>query len=107
MNIDSGRVEKRLCFSVSVRIWSMESPSYEGRTTTENVSTHGTRILAGRAFQEGELVLLALPPGEFWTRASVVYCHSLPEGDFAVGLRCDAAWDWESYAGASHVRLGA
>jgi hypothetical protein len=58
------------------------------KTTTENVSTNGVRVLTKRALPPQErLLVTSLIGGEEPIPARVVYCQPLSEGVFGVGLQ--------------------
>jgi hypothetical protein len=53
---------------------------------TENVSTHGARIVTRRRWSPGERVQVESARWNFRSTARVAYCEALPSGEFAVGL---------------------
>jgi hypothetical protein len=72
--------------SIAVNLTSLQrSPAVE-TTFTENVSSGGARVLSTRRWRPGDRLSFALLPGEFRVSARVVYCHSLRQREFAVGL---------------------
>jgi hypothetical protein len=82
----SGRLEKRIEIVVPVQISAVLNPSAPERTTTENVSPLGVRLLAQRERELNERVIISTPLGNAYTAARVVYCQRLPGGRFAIGL---------------------
>ena len=95
MATSSGRVEKRIPLEIPVRISAVQSlgpADLIEKTTTENVSTHGVRILTKRALLPQErLLVTSLSAREEPIPARVVYCEPLTEGVFAVGLQLEKA----------------
>ena len=95
MATSSGRVEKRIPLEIRVQISAVQSlgpADLIEKTTTENVSTHGVRILTKRALLPQErLLVTSLSAREEPIPARVVYCEPLAEGVFAVGLQLEKA----------------
>jgi len=56
------------------------------QATTEDVSPHGVRLTIRRRCKPGELALVATPSTHSQVKARVVYCESLRNGCFRVGL---------------------
>lgn len=53
---------------------------------TENVSSHGMRVRTVRSWKPGTQALIKSPIRELWAGARIVYCHSLSNDSFALGL---------------------
>jgi hypothetical protein len=73
-----------------MRISSAQKPGSTDltETTTENISTHGARVLTKRALPPQErLLVTSLIGTEEPKPARVVYCQPLAEGVFGVGLQ--------------------
>ncbi|MBZ5654682.1 MAG: PilZ domain-containing protein [Acidobacteriia bacterium] len=87
----TGRVEKRIDREVPMQISGLQKPGstdLSEKTTTENVSAHGVRVLTRRALPPQErLLLTSLVGSDRPIPARVVYCQPLAEGVFGVGLR--------------------
>jgi PilZ domain len=81
-----GRIEKRVPMAVSVRLISLKESGAAERALTENVSSHGARIITQQRCQPGEQQRIASLSGEFHLSARVVYCQPLPPKGFCVGL---------------------
>ena len=64
------------------------------RTSTENVSAHGMRVLMKRKLQPGQHVLVISPKEDVRSQARIVYCQPLAERDFAFGLQLSGPVDW-------------
>jgi hypothetical protein len=87
----TGRIEKRIPVEVPMQIFRFQKPGSTDlaeKTTTENVSSHGIRILLSRALPPQErLLVTSLIGSEEPKPARVVYCQQLGEGVFGVGLQ--------------------
>ena len=87
----TGRVEKRVHLEVPMQIFGLQKPGFTDlpeKTTTENISTHGVRVLTKRALPPQErLLVTSLNGSEEPMPARVVYCQPLAEGVFGVGLQ--------------------
>lgn len=87
MPVGSGRLEKRIRLAVSVEVASLQNPAATERTKTENVCSLGVRVLTQRNLELNERVRVNSAAGDLRTFARVVYCESLPDGRFGVGLQ--------------------
>jgi PilZ domain len=87
----TGRVEKRTQLEVPMQISRLREPGSRDlteKTITENVSTHGVRVLTKRALPPQERLLVISSIGsEEPIPARVIYCQPLAEGVFGVGLQ--------------------
>jgi hypothetical protein len=87
----TGRVDKRIHLEMPMQISSLQKPGSTDlteKTTTENVSTHGARVLTKRALPPQErLLVTSLISSEEPIPARVVYCQRLAEEVFGVGLQ--------------------
>src|ERR1700741_3592078 len=94
MALISGRTEGRNRTGVAVELSSLSKPPVFEITTTENISTHGARIVTKSSWPAREPVSLKSLQGDLRAQARIVYCEMLYEdlGDdlrenkFAVGL---------------------
>ena len=94
MSLD-GRIEKRAPMAVSVYLTSLTPPRAVERVLTENVSSHGARVITKRRWQPGEPHRIISLSGESHLSARVVYCQPLPHEGFCVGLEfreCSVNW---------------
>jgi hypothetical protein len=91
MTVRSGRLEKRIQLAVSVEIASLQQPAAAERTKTENVCSLGVRVLTQRNLELNERVRVNSLAGDLRTFARVVYCESLPDGRYGVGLQFQGA----------------
>ncbi len=80
------RRERRVPMEVGVHISGhVVHPGTES-TFTENVSSHGARVLSTRPWKTDDRLMLSTLTGSFQALARVTYCQSASEGEFAVGL---------------------
>jgi hypothetical protein len=86
-----GRFEKRVTVRLPVRLLPTESAPDPESATTLNISRFGARISTNRRWRTGEQLDLVSVSGEFQRRARVVYCHSVTDGQFCVGLEFGAS----------------
>jgi len=103
MPVRSGRLEKRIQLAVPVQISSILDPAATERTTTENVCSLGIRVLAERARDLDERLMVSSLMGELRALACVVYCQRLADGRFGIGLRFQGQpynWPKSSLGGA-------
>ena len=82
-----GRLEKRIHIEVPLQLLMLRNPGDIEKTRTQNVSSHGVRVLSRRPLQPQEQVVATTADGEVRMQARVVYCQGLPDGHFAVGLQ--------------------
>ncbi len=104
MPLRLGRLEKRTRLAVPVEIFSPQNPAAPERTTTENVSSLGIRVLTQRARDLNERLMISSLVGDLRTIARVVYCQRLSDGRFGVGLQFQGQavnWSKGSLAGAA------
>lgn len=85
------RLEKRTPLTVRVDLCSLDvrHPAQEG--LTENVSSHGVRVVSSNPWRLNERLNLWSLPGDFRARARVVYCEPLEGRSFAIGLQLVAS----------------
>lgn len=80
------RVENRIPLTVRVDLCSLDVRHPAQEALTENVSSHGARVLASNPWKLNERLNLWAIPGDFRARARVVYCEPLGVDSFAIGL---------------------
>jgi len=91
-----GRNEKRVAMAIPVCLVAAEKQDVVEQAMTVNVSSHGARIATRRRWQPEEEPRLALGSGEIRVQAKVVYCETLADGRFCVGLRFSSAnMEWK------------
>ena len=84
------RLEDRMSVAVRVDLWSLDVRQRTQECVTENVSTHGARVVSSKPWKRNErLNLHSL--GRFRARARVAYCEPLGVNSFAIGLQLLAA----------------
>jgi len=81
------RSEERLPLTIGVDLCRLDirHPALKG--LTENVSTHGARVVSSTPWKLNERLNLWSYPGDFRARARVVYCEPLGHNSFAIGLQ--------------------
>lgn len=90
------RIEKRLPLTVRVDLCSLDVRRRADEGLTENVSTHGVRVVSSRPWKPNDRLNLQSLPDDFRARARVVYCDALGVNSFAIGLHLLAfAGDWK------------
>ena len=85
------RLESRMPVAVRVDLRSLDIRPRVQECVTENVSTHGARVVSSKPWKRNERLNLHSLPGDFRARARVVYCEPLGVNSFAVGLQLLAA----------------
>jgi len=85
------RLEKRIPLTVRVDLCSLDVRHPAQEALTENVSTHGARVVSNNPWRLNERLNLWALPGDFRARARVVYCEPLDDNSFAIGLQLLAA----------------
>lgn len=81
-----GRTERRITKAVPVCLMFGEDWFIAEQATTEDVSPHGARLTIRRRCKPGELAFVATPSTHSQVEARVVYCETLRNGNFSVGL---------------------
>jgi hypothetical protein len=97
MDPASKRAETRTPMKVTVDLSSLDlrTPALEG--VTENISARGARVLTNKPLKPNERLNVRSLLGNFRSRARVVYCVPVDQGNFAVGLQLfAAAGNWRS-----------
>jgi hypothetical protein len=87
MQTISRRLEERIPLTVRVDLCSLDVRHPAQEALTENVSTHGARVVSSSPWQRNERLNLWSLPGDFRARARVVYCETLGVHSFAMGLQ--------------------
>ena len=85
------RLEDRIPLTVRVDLCSLNVRQRVQEALTQNVSTHGARVVSSRPWKRDERLNLHSFPGDFRARARVVYCEPLGVNSFAIGLQLLAA----------------
>lgn len=97
MQTAANRAEERIPIKVAVDLASLDihTPAQEG--VTENVSFRGARVVTSKPWRPNERLNVRSLLGNFRSRARVVYCETLKNGSYAVGLQLFAAvGNWRS-----------
>jgi len=91
--MDRGRREKRNLMKFVVLLSNGTKPVVSERASTENVSDNGACVRTVRPWKQDTRVLVKSSLCELLARARVVYCRTLPDNTFAVGLEFLARTD--------------
>lgn len=67
--------------------------------TIVNISSHGARVIAHRAWQPHDQLVLTELIGDFYVDAEVIYCQRIDRDQCAVGLKFARAVDADWPAG--------
>lgn len=87
MRLPADRTEERAAITVPVCLILPDNSPHSEIAHTENVSSHGARVIASKLWQTGKSALVRSAEGQFEWTGRVVYCERLPDGKFAVGLQ--------------------
>jgi hypothetical protein len=85
------RLEDRLPLTVRVDLCSLDVRQRPQECVTENVSTHGVRVVSSRPWKRNDRLNVHSLPGDLRARARVIYCKPLGTNSFAIGLQLLAA----------------
>src|SRR5260370_3407227 len=91
------RAEERKYLKIAVDLSSVDvrTPAYSG--VTDNVSSHGARVLTSKALESNQRLNVRSMRGSYRSRARVVYCVPAEDGLYAVGLQFyDSVGEWIS-----------
>lgn len=81
------RLEQRTPLTIRVDLCSLDIRQPAHPALTENISTHGARVVSSNPWKRNERLNLWSLPGDFRARARVVYCEPLGDHSFAIGLQ--------------------
>ena len=82
----TGRSEKRTPVELAVVLSHKHRELFKERVVTENVSSHGLRVVAKSVWAPGTRILVSFAGENIDEQARVVYCQRLTKGQFAVGI---------------------
>jgi hypothetical protein len=80
------RTEERIPAAIPVYLICLNEPGAAERVLTENVSSHGARVIAKRRWPPREHHWITTLCNKTVLPARVVYCLPRPNGNFCVGL---------------------
>src|SRR3981189_487611 len=96
MRAIADRLEQRIPLKVRVDLYSLDVRRRGHEGLTQNVSTHGARVISSNPWKQNDRLNLWCLPGDFRARARVVYCEPLGSNSFAIGLQLLAsAGQWK------------
>ena len=84
--MDGGRRERRSLQRFVVMLSNGTPPAFAECASTENISAKGARVRTVRRWEPDSRVLVKSPLGVLRGEARVVYCQTLRDTTFAVGL---------------------
>jgi hypothetical protein len=91
METATRRLEERISLTIRVDLCSLDIRKRADEGITENVSTHGVRVVASKPWKLNDRLNVRSLPGDLRARARVVYCVPLGPNSFAIGLQLLAA----------------
>jgi hypothetical protein len=92
---EARRMEARIPTRVGLELSGPDEPLIYETTFTENVSSHGARVVTKRRWSPNDSVLVKLPQECLPSRARITYCHPLKGDEFAMGLQFSlVVYDW-------------
>jgi len=89
------QLEERIPLAVRVDLCSLDLRHRADEALTENVSSHGARVVSSNPWKLRDRLNLWCLRGHFRARARVVYCEPLGPASFAIGLQllaCAGEW---------------
>jgi hypothetical protein len=80
------REEERDSEELQVLLGSTADSLAVESASTENVSSHGLRVRTQRPWNQDTVLIILSSERELWARARIVYCQTLSDNTFAIGL---------------------
>ena len=102
------RKEARLPMAVGVHIAGHQKMPGVETTFTQNVSSHGARVLSVRRWSTGDSIEITTLTGAFRSLARVAYCETEPSAGFVIGIEFldpRGSWITSSSAGSMDASL--
>src|SRR5215472_9624810 len=84
------RKENRNPEKLQVLLSRMAEPLLTEAASTDNVSSHGMRVRTYQPWKRDTHLIVQSSEHELWGRAKVVYCQTLSDKTFAIGLELTA-----------------
>jgi hypothetical protein len=81
-----GRSDRRIKKEAVLELARVDDPRLKVTVIAQNVSVRGLRVATERVWRPGDRVLLSSPESSLRTQARVVYCQTMKNNRFAVGL---------------------
>lgn len=88
--LEGRRFDRCITMSVAARMETLDQPSIHEMIAIANISSHGARVVSGRPWTVHDCVVVTAYAGGVRAAAEVVYCQSLDDGRFAIGLKFNA-----------------
>jgi hypothetical protein len=102
------RKEARLPMAVGVHIAGHQKMPGVETTFTQNVSSHGARVLSVRRWRTGDSIEITTLTGAFRSLARVAYCETERSAGFVIGIEFldpSGTWITSSSVGSTEVQL--
>ena len=95
------RTESRVPKKVLVELYSFDNAAYE-ITSTVDVSLHGARVLTKAPWATNQRLSVRSVQGNLFSRARIIYCRSLLDRSFSIGLELlHPTGDWPALGATS------
>ena len=89
------RTENRIPMEIGCHLEGNRQVPGAESTFTENVSSHGARVVSVRRWEPDDRLIFTARNGEFRSSARVAYCQPLQGDGFAIGVEfLDAKGRW-------------
>src|SRR5882724_9302242 len=95
--LEEHRMEARIPTRIGLALSGPDEPLIYETTFTDNVSSHGARVVTKRRWSPNTSVLVKLPQESLPSRARITYCQPLTGDEFAMGLQFSLLvydYDW-------------
>jgi len=86
MAMQPGRYEKRSAAAVAVMLTSPDPAFPTELTVTENISSRGARVVTKSLWSANDSLVIKSLEGDLQSEARVIYCKSIRENVYAIGL---------------------
>jgi hypothetical protein len=86
-----GRREHRMEVVMAGRLEEVGRDPICSSVTIKNISGQGARVITDRSWKAHQYVHLAEPGGERYLNCEVIYCQTLGNNQYAVGLKFAAS----------------
>jgi hypothetical protein len=86
-SIEGRGFDRRMVVSVAAHMEAFDQPSIHEMIEIANLSCWGARVVSGRLWRVHDCVVISDCGVGFRAVAQVVYCQSLDDGRFAIGLK--------------------
>jgi hypothetical protein len=87
------RKEERTPLEVELELSTHHEPPIYEKSSTENTSRHGARIVSTTRWHAHDHAVVRLPRRDKPVKARIAYCDALPRDAFAIGLQFSSVVD--------------